>query len=206
MVGMWLLSEYGKSKGMLRIWDLQSPLYGGTNQDSVVIKVSAPQISNTMASAEPRNKTKRPTPAPTPVKPAELSEAQKKQIAAFKSVLKEGQDFSGKWTIGKLSGGIALKVGKVKEDDTFEIELYEPGKSAQTKSFEGAFVPDKDQEKLFLELTPVEGSGINRSPSRAPRTFNLLLITDTRNYRFILDKMSLVGMDSQGINYQLFQQ
>tara|TARA_R110002111_G_scaffold7432_1_gene29616 strand:- start:5623 stop:8802 length:3180 start_codon:yes stop_codon:yes gene_type:complete len=198
--------DTGTPKGMLRIWDLQSPKYGATNQESIVIKVSPPQITKSMASAEPRNKTNRPTPAPIPAKPAELSEAQMKQIAAFKSVLKEGQDFSGKWTISKLSGRIALKVVKVKGDDTYEIELYEPGKSSQTKSFEGTFVPDKDQEKLFLELTPVEGSGINRSPSRAPKTYNLLLITDTRNYRFILDKTSLVGMDSQGLNYQLFQQ
>ncbi len=201
-------SENGRSKGMLRIWDLQSPLYGATNQDSVVIKVSAPQVTKSMASAEPQNKPKRPTstPAPTPDKPAELSETQKKQLAAFKSILKEGQNFSGKWTAGKLTGRIALKVAKAKPDDTFEIELYEPGKASQTKAFEGAFVPDKDPEKLFLELTPVKGSGINRSPSRVPKTYNLLLISDTRNYRFILDKTSLVGMDSQGLNYQLFQQ
>ncbi|MCA9013778.1 MAG: WD40 repeat domain-containing protein [Planctomycetaceae bacterium] len=199
-------------KGMLRIWDLQSPLYGKTNQDSVVIKVSAPQVTKTMASAEPQNKPQRPasiptpTPTPTPDKPAELSEEQKKHLAAFKSILKEGQNFSGKWTAGKLTGRIALKVAKVKADDTYEIELYEPGKASQTKSFDAAFVPDKDSEKLFLELTPVKGSGLNRSPSRVPKTYNLLLISDTRNYRFILDKTSLVGMDSQGLNYQLFQQ
>ncbi|MCA9022424.1 MAG: hypothetical protein KDA74_19885, partial [Planctomycetaceae bacterium] len=192
---------------LLRIWDLQSLNSGKAGAEPIVVQISEPKFTQSMAAASPPATPKRSGFAPQPVKPAqpaELSADQKKQVEAFKAILKPDQSFAGKWTVAKLNGRIALKVVKGPTDDVYEVVLYDPSRVSETKSFEAAFVPDKD--KLFLELTPIKGSGVDKTPSRVPKTYNLLLIPDMRTYRFILDKTTLIGMDTLGINYQLFQQ